>query len=381
MIIINILRAIFGKKNKVVTPKPPVIYTPPKPTEDPKTYIDPLTGQLLNFNSEAKKEFYRLYYKLEEQLTLLKRFQKDKIVQAGTNIIGLPMWRRKTIEEQRAEILPLTEKARIICKDIVTQYNLEKDYLTKVKMNVDFEGLRWQFGSLLDNVAYNLPAPTIPLDKQNFDTKIEILDLRRKQLGQLQATFNKNEADFDKLPKPTNPTEAQIYEESLEKSDRLNKFNFEKEKLINDIKLRAADLVNMFNNETVTTIKQKYQNAYSPIRVDLNSAFNNFLSGATYTMSFPIDRVNPVDEAPQTGGGIQTQVGGNVGGNVSGNTPSEADLNTRPNQIGTVYPQWENKSYLTSEFVIYNGLTYKNAAQIVGNNNNTPDKDSRWVRV
>ena len=126
-----------------------------------------------------------------------------------------------------------------------------------------------------------------------------------------------------------------------------------------DIKTKYDQLRKWFSNSNLY-LRIGGNQIYSPVQ--------NYdtLGNIAYDMPLPINQTVVI----------------NTGGNVNTNkTPSEADLNTRPNQIGTVYPQWTNKSYLTSEYVIYNGLTYKNAAQIVGNNNNTPDKDSRWVRV
>lgn len=58
-----------------------------------------------------------------------------------------------------------------------------------------------------------------------------------------------------------------------------------------------------------------------------------------------------------------------------------ARLNNPENtNIGNQYQMWQNKTYLTSEYVIYNNNLYKNTVQITTTNNTTPDKDNRWQK-
>jgi hypothetical protein len=54
--------------------------------------------------------------------------------------------------------------------------------------------------------------------------------------------------------------------------------------------------------------------------------------------------------------------------------------NPAATNIGNQYPMWQNKTYLTSEYVIYNNNLYKNTQQITTTNNQTPDKDNRWQK-
>jgi len=120
--------------------------------------------------------------------------------------------------------------------------------------------------------------------------------------------------------------------------------------------------------------KQKYdvlRTFFTNKQLYFNIALYDVLSNIGYQLVAPVNPIEIIKDSP-----VETTTGGNTPKN-----PSQADLYTRANQIGTIYPQWQNKDYLTSEYVIYNGLTYKNGAQVFGNNNNTPDKDYRWIRV
>lgn len=54
--------------------------------------------------------------------------------------------------------------------------------------------------------------------------------------------------------------------------------------------------------------------------------------------------------------------------------------NPTATNVGNNYPLWQNKQYLTSEYVIYNNNLYKNTVQIKTTNNTTPDKDNRWQK-
>jgi hypothetical protein len=54
--------------------------------------------------------------------------------------------------------------------------------------------------------------------------------------------------------------------------------------------------------------------------------------------------------------------------------------NPADTNVGNNYPLWQNKQYLTSEYVIYNNNLYKNTVQITTTNNTTPDKDNRWQK-
>jgi hypothetical protein len=47
----------------------------------------------------------------------------------------------------------------------------------------------------------------------------------------------------------------------------------------------------------------------------------------------------------------------------------------------TIYPTWTNKEWIGGVTVFFNGILYRSLMLIGGNNNNTPDKDGRWVKL
>lgn len=306
MIIINILKAIFGKnKRKVVVPKP-VVFTPP--VDD----IDPLTGQ------KRKKTV----------VVVEDTYEKNTMVLFN-----------KLFDDFTNNNIQLSE--------------VKSKYTQKV-----FDNLGGTYSSL-----YQM------LYKLLYDKKIDIVDVDKNYLE-----TEKNKSTFSSLK---NAVVNFSVEDKIKFENDINKAATP----ILEIITKIANLYNSIDAKKYFDFKNKIKLMYDKQLKYYRDTYG-YLKQSKYELIAPNQRDKPATELPNTGG-TQTGVGinvGNVGGNTN-TTPSEADLNTRPNQIGTIYPQWENKSYLTSEYVIYNGLTYKNAAQIVGNNNNTPDKDTRWQRV
>lgn len=161
-----------------------------------------------------------------------------------------------------------------------------------------------------------------------------------------------------------------------------DKINFETEisntgypviKIVTDI----GNLYNTIDAKKYFDFKVKIKELYDKQLKYYRDTYG-YLKQIKYNLVAPNKLDQTIGEQPGGSGGVGTQTGNQTGTQTG---PSVADLNTAPSQIGTVYPNWENKSYLTSEYVIYNGLKYKNGAQIIGNNNNTPDMDLRWERV
>jgi len=236
-------------------------------------------------------------------------------------------------------------------------------------------------------VVYTPPTPQdTPIKIENDDVndyslQSSLFSLRMKELGVKNEIYSEGIKDLDnKFKLILSPTEAQIIENKTLKDAYLKRYQSEGLLLVQDLQFRAKNLVNIFNKETDLQKKKVYSNFYLPLRAELNRVYDNFLVGEGYLMKYATvrDITTPVGENPNTGGTMEQ--GTNVGGATT-TTRSEADLNTAPTQVGTVWPNWVNKDYLTSEYVIYNGLTYKNKERIYGNNNNTPDKDNRWDRV
>jgi hypothetical protein len=52
----------------------------------------------------------------------------------------------------------------------------------------------------------------------------------------------------------------------------------------------------------------------------------------------------------------------------------------KPKNDGT-FPDWTNKDYTPNVTVYFEGMRYKTLTSVFGNNNNTPDKDGRWVKL
>jgi hypothetical protein len=381
MIIIDILRAIFGKnKKKIVVPKPtPVIYTPPAKN------IDPITGEVINENVvteggaivqfnrglvllERQKEAYRNLY-----MKIYKNYSDDKKNNA-------PYWQ---IDQHRAEEKTLldaqnldTKKAAKMCVDA---YKLINNFAVKFELYNKYNALRNFFTNkvsaygiydVLSNIGFEIDEPIAPENKNDFDSQLQLFDLKRKQLGQLQANFNNNETFLSSQPK-SNLSEVDIYQNNLAKDERLNKYNLAKQKLILNIQERAANLVRLFNAETNATKKTKFANDFNPIRTDLNTNFNNILVGTPYSMVFAQTITNPVGENPNVGG-TQSGVGINVG-NVGGTT-------TTPTNTGQ-FPDWKNQFYSPNNTVYYQGNLYNSLTVIDGTNNSTPDKDGRWRKI
>ena len=225
-------------------------------------------------------------------------------------------------------------------------------------------------------VIYTPPTPSTPPlptteneDLNDFKYQLSLFDLRKKQLGQLGFDYYELEKEIEKRPKIINPTVEQLTEQKQQKDAKLSRYNIEKEKLIKDIQFRAANLVRLFNVETVTTIKQKYANDYNPLRIDLNNNFDvkNILVGANYAMTFAVTTPTTREaENPNTGGTMQQ--GTNTG----------AATTTTPFNDGR-YPNWTNKDYTPNTTVYFEGKLYKTIQSVYGNNNNTPNLDGRWV--
>jgi len=163
-----------------------------------------------------------------------------------------------------------------------------------------------------------------------------------------------------------------------------DKINFENEisntgypviKIVTDI----SNLYNSIDAKKYFDFKVKIKELYDKQLKYYRDTYG-YLRQIKYNLVVPNKLDQTIGEQTGGSGATGTQIGTQTG-TQTGTGPTIADLNTAPTQVGTVWPNWENKSYLTSEYVIYNGLTYKNSAQIIGTNNNTPDMDTRWIRV
>jgi hypothetical protein len=323
MILIDILNKIFGKKKKAKKAAP-IIFTPP--TETPTDeYIDPLTGEKRKKNVVPAADPNAPIY--------------DKIVQSLSNLVG-------------------------IASKVV---NLRSKY---------------QLKQISGNTSVN--------DRFKFTNDNKII-----------------EANYQKA----------------------------KEELIYSIKINCYQIETNYKLLTNFDLQKDVKSRYDNLKIVFNNS--NFLPLTSYALSEPInliaieaarlkaiadaaakkaaDLLNPVGENPNVGG-TQEQTGTNTG---TGTTKTAAQLaaeaaaelalrNLYNNPLGftaaqlayiaaggsqydaafpkevyvqPTYPNWQNKSYLTSEYVIYNGYKYKNGAQIIGNNNNTPDKDIRWANL
>lgn len=201
-------------------------------------------------------------------------------------------------------------------------------------------------------IVFTPPMPTTTEDKNDFNFQVGKLDTKRKELGQLQADYN-------------NYVTTGIFQTQAQKNARLTKYNEDRAALIKDIQDRAINLKRLFSGQINNAVKTYYSQIYGPIRKDINDNFNNILLGESYAMTFPIDRVVPVEAAPNVGA---------TDTNVSA-TPTPT-----PRNDGT-FPDWTNKSYTPNTTVYFGGHIYKTIVMVDGNNNNTPDKDGRWVLI
>jgi len=244
-------------------------------------------------------------------------------------------------------------------------------------------------------VVYTPPTPqTTPIKIENDDVndyslQSSLFSLRMKELGVKNETYAEGIKNLDnKFKLILSPTEAQIIENKTLKDAYLKRYQSEGLLLVQDLQFRAKNLVNIFNKETDLQKKKVYSNFYLPLRAELNRVYDNFLVGEGYLMQYATvkDVSKPVSENPNVGGATQmgTRINTNETPTLTEAQAAAAYLALNPPNVQvtpTVFPNWVNKDYLTSEYVIYNGLTYKNKERIYGNNNNTPDKDNRWDRV
>ena len=236
-------------------------------------------------------------------------------------------------------------------------------------------------------IVFTPPMPTTTEDKNDFNFQVGKLDTKRKELGQLQADYN-------------NYVTTGIFQTQAQKNARLTKYNEDRAALIKDIQDRAINLKRLFSGQINNAVKTYYSQIYGPIRKDINDNFNNILLGESYAMTFPIDRVVPVEAAPNVGatqtnvGATQTNVenlpSSNVGNLPSSNVGNLPSSNVAPTPTPTptptprndgTFPDWTNKSYTPNTTVYFGGHIYKTIVMVDGNNNNTPDKDGRWALI
>ena len=199
-------------------------------------------------------------------------------------------------------------------------------------------------------IVFTPPMPTTTEDKNDFNFQVGKLDTKRKELGQLQADYN-------------NYVTTGIFQTQAQKNARLTKYNEDRAALIKDIQDRAINLKRLFSGQINNAVKTYYSQIYGPIRKDINDNFNNILLGESYAMTFTIDRVTPVGEAPNVGA-----------------TDTNVSATPTPRNDGT-FPDWTNKSYTPNTTVYFGGHIYKTIVMVDGNNNNTPDKDGRWALI
>ncbi len=219
-------------------------------------------------------------------------------------------------------------------------------------------------------VIFTPPAEPATEDKNDFNFQVGRLDLKRKELGQLQANYN-------------NYTATNMWQTQAQKDARFNEYSSNRAILIKDIQDRAINLKRLFSSQINNTVKTYYAQTYGPIRKDINDNFNNILLGESYAMTFAIDRTTPATEAPNAGaaatnlGATATNLNNLPSSNVS-TTPTTPTAPTAPRNDGT-FPDWTNKDYTPNTTVYYLGKLYKTITSVYGNNNNTPNLDGRWI--
>jgi hypothetical protein len=243
---------------------------------------------------------------------------------------------------------------------------------------------------LFDKLFYDFTSNNIQLSEVKSKYTQKVLDnlgatsFVKQMLLNLLSTNKVDIVDVDKnyLENEKNKSTSSSLKNAVVNFNVQDKVNFEDEILKTGIPVLkiVTDITNLYNSidaKKYFDFKVKIKELYDKQLKYYRDTYG-YLKQIKYNLVAPNKLDQTVGENPNTGGTMQQ--GTNVGGATT-TTPSEADLNTAPTQVGTVWPNWENKSYLTSEYVIYNGLTYKNKERIYGNNNNTPDKDNRWDRV
>ena len=205
-------------------------------------------------------------------------------------------------------------------------------------------------------IVFTPPMPTTTEDKNDFNFQVGKLDTKRKELGQLQADYN-------------NYVTTGIFQTQAQKNARLTKYNEDRAALIKDIQDRAINLKRLFSGQINNAVKTYYSQIYGPIRKDINDNFNNILLGESYAMTFPIDRVIPVEAAPNVGA---------TDTNVSATpTPTTPTNNTQ-------YPTWSDYStntvFYPNEIVWANGSLYK-ALTVIDRSVQPLPTDGRWLKL
>jgi len=409
MTIFQILANIFApKKKKIVKP---VVYTPPTPT-GPSTNIDPNTGEVITTPSANISEF-------DKQINLIKsKYSYLKYLDIGKNSIVYPSYlsSQNGVKDFIAAVSPLynllkDESFDDVLKTLSPVYSVGS-YLKEVwgpgDNGIDVPGgifFNWKF--FKGGPYFGAAAPFKEKCSVGFfkNWKATIESEFKLPYDVVQKYFL---LFYPLIKNGTYTTENQLYDEAnkIEKliSDGRTNYQDSLNAAIYEIKICAKKAKDLYELQPATPLdsyfeKVRMRTEFYKLKDLINLNYNNALGNIAFNWTEPIRPMandNRQEPAPgtTTGGGSTTggtgyvPGGGQLQGGVDTSLPptstsgsSIADLNTRPNQIGTLYPQWTNKPYLTSEYVIYNGLTYKNSAPIPGSTNNTPDIDYRWVRV
>jgi hypothetical protein len=197
MILIDILRKIFGKKTRVVKPTPPVIYTPP---EDE---IDPLTGKkkkktVIVIEDPYEKDTMKLFDKLFNdflsnniQLSELKRKYTEKVLSNLGEYSYLAEMLRNLLYYKKVDIIDVdknyleTEKNKSkfsSVKNAIVNFSVED----KIKFEDEISKTGLPILGIVDNIKklYN----TID-EKKYFNFKVKIKDLYDKQLKYYRDTY------------------------------------------------------------------------------------------------------------------------------------------------------------------------------------------------
>jgi hypothetical protein len=270
------------------------------------------------------------------------------------------------------EIDPLTGEKRkktvIVVKDtyeVDTMKLFDKLFYDFTSNNIQLSEVKAKYTQkVLDNLGATSYVRTMLLNLLTTN-KIDIVDVDKAYLEN-----EKNKSTFLGLKNANVNFNVQ---DKINFEDEISKTGLPILKIVTDI----VNLYNTIDAKKYFDFKVKIKELYDKQLKYYRDTYG-YLRQIKFNLVAPNILDKPVRESPNVGGTMEQ--GTNVGGATT-TTRSEADLNTAPTQVGTVWPNWVNKDYLTSEYVIYNGLIYKNKERIYGNNNNTPDKDNRWDRV
>lgn len=385
MNIFQILARLLAPKKKKAIVKPVVVYTPP-----PTSVVDPITGEIIKVVDPNILEF-------NKQIDLIKsKFSYLKYLDIGKNSLLIPNYNKS--ENSVKDFLNAVSPVYRLLKDVklddalkvlIPVYGLTSYLQDKFGPGDNGKdipgGIYFNYKFFKGNEYFGAQEPfkekcSLGYFKGTWKNEIE------SESGFSYETVQKYFILFyPYIRSGFFATQKQFYDEikkieGLIDNGRRN-YTDSLSAAIYEIKICAKKAKDCYEIEKNYNEKIRMRNDFYTLKNLINANYNNSLSNEAYTWILPQKPkdLTPADVMPDIGPGA-VQTGPVVTGPVT-TGPSIADLNTTPNQIGTIYPQWENKSYLTSEYVIYNGLTYKNAAQIVGNNNNTPNKDTRWQRI